>query len=195
VSCVSFERWLPVPGYEGVYAVSDLGRLRSEARSVARSNGHPMFVRERILKASIKDGYRMATLYRPGTARVDQRKVHHLVALTFVGPRPEGADIRHLDGDSLHNCSSNLAYGTRAENIQDAVAHGTHVETRKTECPRGHALRAPNLVANRFKARGLRQCLACNRASTWGRKRGMAMSDPAVISNADERYIQIMQEA
>ena len=50
--------------------------------------------------------------------------VHRLVAAAFLGPRPEGMQIRHLDGDKMNNRLSNLCYGTAKENNQDKVKHG-----------------------------------------------------------------------
>ena len=46
------ENWRPIPGYEGSYSVSDLGRVRSEARTVIRKNGVKLFTPERILALS-----------------------------------------------------------------------------------------------------------------------------------------------
>ena len=51
--------------------------------------------------------------------------VHRLVANAFLGDRPEGMQIRHLDGNKLNNHIDNLCYGTAQENAQDRVAHGT----------------------------------------------------------------------
>lgn len=51
---------------------------------------------------------------------------HKLVARTFIGPRPAGKVIRHLNGDRLDNCIINLVYGTVRENHLDAIEHGTH---------------------------------------------------------------------
>ena len=53
------------------------------------------------------------------------RKVHRLVAEAFFGPCPEGAQVRHLDGDKANNAATNLAYGTAKENADDREAHGT----------------------------------------------------------------------
>ena len=53
--------------------------------------------------------------------------VHHAVAAAFLGPRPAGAQVRHLDGDASNNASTNLAYGTAQENAQDKHRHGTHL--------------------------------------------------------------------
>lgn len=51
--------------------------------------------------------------------------VHRLVLTTFVGSCPDGMECRHLDGNPANNHVSNLAWGTRPENSQDKVLHGT----------------------------------------------------------------------
>lgn len=51
-------------------------------------------------------------------------QVHVLVALTFIGERPEGYDICHIDGDCLNNESSNLRYDTRNQNSIDYYRQG-----------------------------------------------------------------------
>ena len=51
--------------------------------------------------------------------------MHILVLETFVGPRPEGMQCRHLDGDETNNHISNLCWGTVAENHRDKILHGT----------------------------------------------------------------------
>lgn len=51
-------------------------------------------------------------------------KVHHVIAELFIGPRPEGLLVRHLDDDRENNCVSNLAYGTYKDNSQDAIRNG-----------------------------------------------------------------------
>jgi len=51
-------------------------------------------------------------------------RVHHAVLLAFVGPRPEGMETRHLDGDPTNNVVTNLAWGTRGENAADTRKHG-----------------------------------------------------------------------
>ena len=76
-----------------------------------------------------------------------QRYVHHLVLETFVGPRPAGLEVRHLDGDPSNNRLDNLVYGTSTENGQDMVAHGnsnrgermwkSHLDERRVRIIRG----------------------------------------------------------
>lgn len=102
-------------------------------------------------------GYRRVTLSADG--KVTTRTVHSLVAEAFIGPRPDGLEIRHLDGDPSNNAASNLAYGTHAENMQDKVRHGTDHNAGKTHCPAGHPYSGDNL---RRTKKG-RACYACIR--------------------------------
>ena len=53
------------------------------------------------------------------------RKVAHIVAETWLGPRPNGYQVAHLDGNNKNNNASNLKYVTRSENERHKVGHGT----------------------------------------------------------------------
>ena len=57
---------------------------------------------------------------------------HALVAEAFHGPRPEGYDCRHLDGNPANNTASILAWGTRRENAQDQVRLGRTRRHKRT---------------------------------------------------------------
>ena len=52
-------------------------------------------------------------------------KLHILLTDAHIGPRPGGMETRHLDGNPMNNHISNLRYGTRKENAQDRIRHGT----------------------------------------------------------------------
>lgn len=72
-----------------------------------------------------KNGYRGAQLSVKGwKGKQKLVLIHWLVAEYFIGPRPEGQFVRHLDGDKLNNHVSNLAYGTPKENVEDTMRHG-----------------------------------------------------------------------
>lgn len=80
--------------------------------------------RGRWLKPGIASGgYPLVGLMRDG--RQYSRKVHVLVALAFLGPRPEGHDVCHNNGNPADNRVENLRYDTRSANLRDAVRHGT----------------------------------------------------------------------
>lgn len=160
---VESERWLPVVGSEGLYEVSDLGRVRSLTRLMRLRNGRTRLVQGRILSAT-GSPYPMVHLalvdadgFPAGRRSV---RVHTLVMIAFVGPIPDGQEVRHRNGKYQDPRLVNLRYGTRSDNVRDAVEHGTHPETRKTECPRRHLLVDPNL---RESQKPRRDCLACHR--------------------------------
>ena len=141
------EEWRSVPGYEGRYEVSNLGEVRSYATG-----------RLRVVVAPVaKNGYRYAFLTQDGK-RVG-RTVHQLVCLAFHGPRPDGMQVRHLDGNKLNNHLDNLLYGTPSENSYDTVRQGAHYEARRSACAAGH----PYPPEPRRDRRGGRVCTVCNR--------------------------------
>ena len=120
------ETWKPIPGWEDSYAASDLGRIKSLARVVMRRSGRPLSIKERILRpAPNVHGHLTVALSIDGKPKT--RPVHSLVAAAFLGPRPDGKEVCHGDGDQLNNQITNLRYGTRKENVADAMKHGTHI--------------------------------------------------------------------
>src|SRR5262249_12949164 len=71
-------------------------------------------------------------------------------------------EVRHLNGIRTDNRPENLAWGTKSENMQDAVRHGTHLETRKTHCPEGHEYTPENTImgGRNRKSRGCKKCIS-----------------------------------
>ena len=110
------ERWLPVPGFEGRYEVSDLGRIRS----LRFTNGKTDQLRNEPLILKYRD--RSISLCRDG--KVYTKQVAPLVLLAFVGPRPPGYDCAHWDGNETNNRLSNLRWATHAEKEADKLRHG-----------------------------------------------------------------------
>jgi hypothetical protein len=76
------------------------------------------------LKLPLTSGYPRVTLCR-GTKDRKNAFVHALVLETFVGPKPEGQEARHLDGCRINNDVSNLVWDTRTANARDRIVHGT----------------------------------------------------------------------
>lgn len=75
-----------------------------------------------------KYGHVSVHLHKNG--KVKAFAVHRLVLEAFVGPRPEGMECRHLDGDPTNNRLENLRWGTHKENERDKIRHGTNVGNR-----------------------------------------------------------------
>lgn len=116
------EEWRDIPGYEGRYQASNLGRIRSLDRRVKIRHGATRLARGCVLKAA-GSKYNQHLMVVLGHGQ-NGSLVHQLVAATFLGPRPEGQEVRHLDGNPLNNTVDNLAYGTRTENIIDVMRIG-----------------------------------------------------------------------
>lgn len=127
--------WRAVPGFEGLYEVSDQGRVRS----IDRPDVSGMKTLRGVLlsdKRTDSSGRPSAMLYK------DRERTQHLVcwlvAAAFIGPRPEGLIICHRNGDHTDNRPCNLRYDTPSANNFDSVAHGVHHNANKTHCPEGH---------------------------------------------------------
>lgn len=112
--------WLPVLGFEKSYQVSNFGKVRSIDREGWRphSSGQvKVIMKGKILKpAASRSGHLTVVLGRNNT-----KQVHALVLTSFVGVCPEGLECRHLDDNPSNNHISNLKWGTRSENLYDAV--------------------------------------------------------------------------
>jgi hypothetical protein len=116
------EEWHDIPGYEGRYQASNLGRVRSLDRRVNVCHGATRLMKGRVLRPACQK--RDPHLYVVLGHGAGGSAVHRLVAITFLGPCPEGQEVRHLDGDPQNNRVDNLAYGTRTENILDVYKTG-----------------------------------------------------------------------
>jgi hypothetical protein len=123
------EEWRPVVGYEGLYEVSDQGRVRSLDRVLRDKNGLLKRFKGKILSASIKQNkygrYAVVGLPSINVSGTTNRYIAHLVLESFGGPRPAGMECCHCDGDSLNNNANNLRWGTPKENSLDKYNHGT----------------------------------------------------------------------
>ena len=185
------EQWKPVNGYEGIYEVSSHGRVRSVDRTVTRSDGKVHRYKGKVLSAGLskRGGYPLVSLYTQG--KNQSHYVHSLVAEAFIGSQTEGTHVCHYDGDPTNNHLDNLRYGTPSENKLDQVLHGTHYNTAKTHCPRGHELFAENITRSSAK-RGRRNCLACDRARA--RVRRCPELKPQLQAVADSYYQAILEE-
>ena len=156
------ETWKSVVGREGLYEVSDQGRVRSVDRTVHYKDGRTRRLKGRVLKPwKNRKGYLLAALYGEGKTRT--KFVHRIVLEAFVGDRPEGLETLHIDGNPANNHVGNLKWGTSSENALDKVRHGRHHNAIKTHCSRGHEL-IPGNLRKGDREKGHRSCLACGRA-------------------------------
>ena len=107
------EIWKPIKGYEGLYEVSNWGRVKSLK-----------FGKERILKPSIRHGYYFVGLSKNGIVKTYQ--VHRLVAEAFIDNPNNYKEVNHKDENKLNNSVENLEWCDRLYNVR----YGTGIERR-----------------------------------------------------------------
>lgn len=132
------EEWRDMTGYERYYLISDQGRVKSKNRTTITSHGVSRRVVGRLLQGS-KDAdgrVRISLISENGrTYKLLSREVLR----TFKGKPPEGKPYSlHGNGDPSDNRLENLRWGSPQENADDKARHGTHHNTAKTHCKRGH---------------------------------------------------------
>lgn len=120
------EHWRPVFGFEGLYEISTLGRVRALDRVVKCRGGKLRVMKGRLLKRSTSRIYPALTLvYEAKTAKMPVRKdLHRWVAENFIPG--VGVIVRHLDDNPLNCAAYNLAWGSYQDNRDDCTAKGRH---------------------------------------------------------------------
>lgn len=121
------EVWKDIPGYEGYYQVSNLGRVKGVER-ISHINHH--IIKEKILCNTLNHkGYKLCYLCKKGITRAFA--IHRLVYISFNGPIPEGKVVNHIDENKLNNSLSNLNLLTPKENANWGTAIQRRVKKRK----------------------------------------------------------------
>ncbi|MEC1155035.1 NUMOD4 domain-containing protein [Cytobacillus horneckiae] len=117
------EIWQDIAGYEGLYQVSNKGRVKSLLRKNIGSDGRNRTFKEKILKPiSDRKGYFQVGLCKNGKAKMFL--IHRLVSVAFI-PNPNNKpEVNHKDGDKINNYASNLEWNTSRENIKHAFDTG-----------------------------------------------------------------------
>ena len=125
------EIWKDVVGYKGLYQVSNLGRVKSLPKYDCKGRFHPEKIKSQVNNGT---GYMVVNLKHDGKQQM--RTVHRLVAEHFIPNRLELSEVNHIDGDKTNNCSNNLEWCTRSENVRHAVDTGLHTKfgQRKVLC-------------------------------------------------------------
>jgi len=113
------EKWKPIKNYEGLYEISNYGRVRSLDRTIKHPTGKDNKRYGHIMKLKInKSGY-----YHIGLRKEGKRKwftVHRLLALAFIENSKAKNQINHIDGIKTNNNIKNLEWVTIQENHDHA---------------------------------------------------------------------------
>jgi len=117
------ETWKDIAGYEGLYQISNTGRVKSMAKTVRCKNGATNSYRERVMAKSKKpSGEVKITLSKGGKSKT--LLVHRLVAIHFIPNPMNKPEVNHIDGVRDNNVVSNLEWVTSSENQQHAYRIG-----------------------------------------------------------------------
>ena len=127
------EVWRDIPHYEGLYQVSNLGRVKALARERVNHTGGRWIQPEKIMAITINnDGYHVISLTKADHTRKTER-IHRLVALAFI-PNPEGkTEVNHINCIRGDNRVENLEWVSRKENIAYISKCG-HKSNKKIMC-------------------------------------------------------------
>lgn len=111
------EIWKPIKNYEGLYEVSNLGKVKSLSKRKGFIETTDIVLKPRNIK-----GYLSVHLSKKGITK--NLLIHRLVALAFI-PNPEDKpEVNHIDGNKKNNCVSNLEWVTKSENDLHAYKLG-----------------------------------------------------------------------
>lgn len=175
------EEWRPVVGFEGLYEVSNLGRVRSIDRRVPQGD-RTQYWRGRLLKQGPAPSCgprpgRYLQVHLRGGGRKRTVRVHHLVLEAFIGPRPPGLECLHANDIGTDNRAENLSWGTTSQNTLDKVKNGRHPMAKRTHCKFGHEFTPENSVYRKTGWGVYRRCRTCRQREShesYLRKKGAA---------------------
>lgn len=165
------ELWKEVKGYEGLYLISNLGKIVSLPREVQSRNKFKNIIVHRKSK-SIKtclrgrNGlmYEAITLTKDGISK--RYSVHRLVAEAFI-PNPDNLpEVNHKDENPLNNCASNLEWCTRQYNIEYSKAK------KVLQMKSGKVVGEYTSITNASKATGIKRTNINNALTGWSKTAG-----------------------
>lgn len=124
------ELWKDIKGYEGIYQVSNLGRVRSLDKKTYQKNKFGKFQhvlhKGRILNIQKqRNGYLTIDLHKNG--KFERKTIHKLVADTFIPNINNYKYINHKDSNISNNKANNLEWCTQSYNIKYAYDHGNKI--------------------------------------------------------------------
>ena len=132
------EIWKDIKGYEGLYQVSNLGRVKRLERKFETYNHltkrtNYRVVDEKIIKGTIKKGYNRIILTK--NKKEKNHFVHRLVVENFIRELKNGENIDHIDCNKLNNCITNLEIVSFDENNNRAFINNLNKNQKRGRQP------------------------------------------------------------
>lgn len=119
---LSTEIWKWVPGFKGHYELSNLGRVRSY---LFGGVNRKRFLRKDPKYSKVFGRHRYRSCFVNTKGKHFNVSIPGMIMLAFIGKRPKGHHVCHIDGNYRNNRLSNLKYGSPTENSRDRINHGT----------------------------------------------------------------------
>jgi hypothetical protein len=165
------EEWRPIPGFEHLGEISDLGRVRSRLG----------LIRKTIVSNT---GYIRVGLKKIGGKNTNMVTVHRLVALAFCEGYQDGYTVNHINGDKLDNRAANLEWCNLKNNVRHAYRMGLRENNhRKPKIPHEHKELLKEEIASGKTTYELAARYGVNQSSMWvflnGRKKPTVIHDVA----------------
>lgn len=178
------EVWKSIPGYEGLYKVSDSGRIHKASRMVIRRNGHPQRFHGQMLKPQKNNhGYLYVHLIDKNGEK-KKMYIHRAVALAFL-QKPEGCDyVDHIDNNPGNNCVKNLQWVTHRENMRLSIERGRKVYSDEWKRQQSGEDRMRAVIATDIKTKEER----CFRSLKSAEKEGFASSNICKCCIGERKY-------
>lgn len=108
------EIWKDIPGYEGLYQVSNYGRVKSLERIIIRKNGKLQTIKEKIMKPFLGKDKHLYVCFRKNNYN-NHYQIHRLVALVFILNPHCYEVVHHIDYNPQNNMVDNLMWMSREE--------------------------------------------------------------------------------
>jgi NUMOD4 motif/HNH endonuclease len=124
----TIETWKDIEGYEGLYQVSDLGRVKSLARVTRHGRKKQEIILRNILE---RNGYLTVELFKNSVGK--KFGVHRLVAMVFISNPQSKREVNHLNGIKNNNFANNLEWSTSSENKLHAIATGLRISIKGSD--------------------------------------------------------------
>lgn len=123
------EIWRDIKGYEGLYQVSNIGRVKSLERIITNTLGSYTRAEKILVPLKTKKGYYQIHLHKNGVCKTS--KIHRLVAEAFIPNPLNKSQVNHIDGNKINNNVENLEWATQEENMQHAYKTGLKAQTKE----------------------------------------------------------------
>ena len=117
------EIWKDVIGYEGLYEISNFGRIRSKKRLVSYNGTYRLYNGKTLSPFISSSGYYAIVLHKTRPI-FKLNYIHRLVANAFLPNDNNLEQVNHKDGNKLNNCVDNLEWCSRSENMKHAIRIG-----------------------------------------------------------------------